>query len=344
MNEQPDSPAPRTYRAAASAERARRPGAAVWLAALAVVLAPLAVLAAPADEALELCHRAAFTDDRRALALVEAGLRRATVAAAVTADDPAAHFAVFCNLAKRMRLLGLGLRTLLDLRRAHRALDRSLALDPDYADALAGKGALLYFTPSLAGGDAAQGERLIRGVLARDPGNPTRLVLVAALAQRGAIAAAEREARRAVIADRQRTPHARAAQRALLDHLCGQSWPAGIAAALASACRGPSRDHGHSPACRAERNAPHPRRCGGRDRPAADADDLTITRSFTHAHPHHPPPFAGPGDRARPGRCHRRDGGRRGQHQQRSDRRRRPPGATRLRPGGVRHQRRADRR
>ncbi len=196
MNEQPESLAPHAYCAAASAERARRPGATACLAALVVVLAPPALLAAPADKALAICHRAAFTDDRRALELVEAGLRRATVAAAVTPNDPAAHFAVFCNLAKRM-------------------------------------------------------------------------VLAAALAQRGAIAAAEREARRAVIVDRQRTPHARAAQRALLDHLCGQSWPASVAAALMSACHGAAHDHGPSPACRAERDASHHRRRGGNDRLAA---------------------------------------------------------------------------
>lgn len=88
------------------------------------------------------------------------------------------------------------------------------------------------------GGAAPQGERLIRRALARDPDNPTRLVLVAALAERGALGAAEREARRAVIADRQRAPHARAAHRALLDHLCGQPRPARIAAALAPACHG----------------------------------------------------------------------------------------------------------
>ena len=57
-------------------------------------------------------------------------------------QDAVAHFAVFCNLGKRLQMKrdALGLfATLGELGRAQREIDIALALAPDYSAALAAK-------------------------------------------------------------------------------------------------------------------------------------------------------------------------------------------------------------
>src|SRR5262245_35965053 len=131
-----------------------------------------------AHQALALCQRA----DAVPLALREAILTRGLdlAQAAVEADDgdAAAHFAVFCNLGKRLRLSGPSLRRLAEVRRLRHEIDRTLELAPDDPDALLGKGAMLLQAPRVLGGDPAAGARLIER--ARAVGAPRELVAQAA--------------------------------------------------------------------------------------------------------------------------------------------------------------------
>lgn len=192
---------------------------------------------AGANAALEFCRRASFVPRETALALVERGIALAGTATAETPNDKVAHFALFCNLARRMSLAGIGIRTMRDLLRARRALERSLQIDPIYVDALAARGALLYYSPRLTGGDAAAGERVIREVLATHPENPVRLVLVELLVDRSDVGEARREARRSLAAlEASADPTVHAGARALLDHLCAREWPTPVAEVLRTSC------------------------------------------------------------------------------------------------------------
>src|SRR5205085_5764663 len=77
-------------------------------------------------------------------------------------------------------------------------LDKALALDPHYANALAAKGGVLLDLPSLLGGDAREGLRLLRRANELNPGGVgTRVSLAKALAHDGAIDEARLQARRA---------------------------------------------------------------------------------------------------------------------------------------------------
>ena len=124
-----------------------------------------------ARAAIEICQRAdtAAADERAAL--LEAGLARAELAVAANPQDPVAHFAIFCNLGRDLshrsawRLLG----TLGDLRRARNAIDLALTLAPDYAPALAAKGAMLTQLPGMLGGDRDEGIRLLLRAVALSP-------------------------------------------------------------------------------------------------------------------------------------------------------------------------------
>jgi tetratricopeptide (TPR) repeat protein len=145
----------------------------------AAVLLTLVVSAAGAEEsgtalavaALAVCRA---TDDLpladRATSL-ERGLALAEQAVETRPDDPVAHFAVFCNLGRRVQLEGLSARLLGDVRRLRRHIDQAVELAPDWPDALAGKGAFLLALPGLLGGDRDEGERLLRRAVELDPTN-----------------------------------------------------------------------------------------------------------------------------------------------------------------------------
>ena len=123
-----------------------------------------------AQEALDLCHRAdePRPDDERAemlsrgSALAEAALRE-------DERDVLAHFALFCNLGRRIRHGGFTVGLPFDVRRALRAIDRAAVLAPADPDVLTAKGAVLIELPPLLGGDAARGEEWLRRALAVDP-------------------------------------------------------------------------------------------------------------------------------------------------------------------------------
>jgi cytochrome c-type biogenesis protein CcmH/NrfG len=93
-----------------------------------------------------------------------------------------------------MRARGASVSNLGAIGRLRRAIDRALALVPDYLDALVGKAAVLLNLPRLLGGNPREGEQLLRHVLDVDPGHAiARLFLAQALAERGARVEARRQ-------------------------------------------------------------------------------------------------------------------------------------------------------
>jgi len=150
-------------------------------------------------EALELCHRADDAPEGERAALLDRALAQAERAIAADDGDALAHFAVFCSLGGKMRRAGASVGALAELRRLRREIDRTLELAPDFADALAGKGALLLDAPRLLGGDPKDAERQLRRALEIDPDYlGPRLDLARALRARGAKDEAHAEAERAL--------------------------------------------------------------------------------------------------------------------------------------------------
>jgi tetratricopeptide (TPR) repeat protein len=189
--------------------------------ALAVALAVTAVARAAdpppspqADEAIALCERSrepGDPDEQRRLR--ERGLALAEQAVAADDHDPRAHFAVFCNVGSEMQAAGLSPRNLVAVRRLRREIDRTVALAPHWSDALFAKGRLLLELPRVMGGDAAEGERLLREALRIDPDYVNaRLHLAQALAARGAHAEAQAEPRRALASAERKGDHDGAAE------------------------------------------------------------------------------------------------------------------------------------
>jgi hypothetical protein len=144
-----------------------------WTIAAVLLLGPMA--SARSDtlpgsprglEALALCRFAAEEPDTSArVALLDRGLALAEAAVASDDADAAAHFAVFCNLGRRLQLHPLSFGSLMSIRRVRREIDRTLALTPDAPGVLTAKGTMLLELPGLLGGDAAEGERLLRRAL-----------------------------------------------------------------------------------------------------------------------------------------------------------------------------------
>jgi Flp pilus assembly protein TadD len=122
---------------------------------------------------------------------------------------------------EQARLSGVSLTSLFGARRMRREVDRTLALAPDFADALLGKGALLSELPRLLGGDPAEGERLVRRALAVDPDYfGARMRLARILAGQGRRAEARAEAGRALeTAEREQDAEDAAEARRLLAEL-----------------------------------------------------------------------------------------------------------------------------
>jgi hypothetical protein len=97
----------------------------------------------------------------------------ALAAQAVALDDgsAAAHFAVVCNLGENLRLDGEKITSVLGLRR--------LMNEVDHVNAMATKGNLLLRLPRMLGGDAKEGERLLREVVRRDENALTSRITLA---------------------------------------------------------------------------------------------------------------------------------------------------------------------
>jgi hypothetical protein len=122
-------------------------------------------------EALALCNAAAHQDERGARsALLDRGLALAQTAVDADDADAAGHFALFCNLGRRLQLHPLGLGSLAAVRRVRHAIDRALELAPRSATVLTAKGIMLLELPRLFGGDRDEGWRLLRRALEIAPG------------------------------------------------------------------------------------------------------------------------------------------------------------------------------
>jgi tetratricopeptide (TPR) repeat protein len=150
---------------------------AVFVAAAAIVSmagAPVqATVAAQEDateESLELCHRAERSP-QRAEELLERSLRLAEEALAADESNARAHLALFCSLGKQLETGGIGFGALGKVRRLRKEIDLALELDPDDADILAAKGAMLVELPSMFGGDVEEGAALLQRSLAIRSGN-----------------------------------------------------------------------------------------------------------------------------------------------------------------------------
>jgi len=98
----------------------------------------------------------------------ERGEALASQAVALDEGSAAAHFAVVCNLGEMLRLDGERITSVLGLHRLMNEVNRTLELDPNHVNAMATKGNLLLRLPRMFGGDAKEGERLLREVVRRD--------------------------------------------------------------------------------------------------------------------------------------------------------------------------------
>jgi tetratricopeptide (TPR) repeat protein len=139
-------------------------------------------LAGTAAEALALCEQADQLSSAERWAVLARGLARAEEAVRVNPQDAVAHFAVFCNLGRRleMKRRGEGLfATLGELGRAQKEIDTALVLAPDYPAALAAKGEMLVELPRFFGGDPREGKRLLRRAVALDPDDPRMRLMLA---------------------------------------------------------------------------------------------------------------------------------------------------------------------
>jgi tetratricopeptide (TPR) repeat protein len=138
-------------------------------------------------ESLALCRSAEIHSGAEADGLLTRGLALAERAIDADPRDALGHFALFCNLGRRVQATGLGFATPLAAFRAIRALDAALALAPDDADVVTAKGVLLLQLPRLLGGDHARGEEWLRRALALDPHHElARSYLAETLAEHGA--------------------------------------------------------------------------------------------------------------------------------------------------------------
>ena len=146
-----------------------------------------------ARRAMDLCERAETqADDDRVEALTR-GLALAEAAVAADERDGLAQFALFCNLARRVRGAGIGLSSPFEVVRAIRALERAVVLAPSDPDVMTAKGALLIELPPLLGGDAAEGRAWLRRALAVAPDHATARAYLGA--DLGADAAVRRASR-----------------------------------------------------------------------------------------------------------------------------------------------------
>ena len=159
---------------------------------------PEAVVPDAARDAIAACAEAetAGADDRPAL--LEQAVTLAEQALRDAPSSPSAQFALFCALGKRTADAGLSLRTLWAVPRLRDASERALALAPGWPDAMAARGAFLFYLPRVFGGDPATGEDLLREALRRDPDNADAHAIFAdVLLRQGRDAESRAEAARA---------------------------------------------------------------------------------------------------------------------------------------------------
>jgi len=132
-----------------------------------------------ARRALELCRAAEERTGAEKAELLARGLQLAEAAVQADDRDAAAHFAVFCNLGRRLEGDGVGLRSLLAVRRLRAEIDAALAHAPGDPDVLLAKAAFLLRLPRLLGGDPEEGERLLQQALRAAPDHPVATAIAA---------------------------------------------------------------------------------------------------------------------------------------------------------------------
>lgn len=156
---------------------------------------------AAAADALRLCHASVREQGGARMALLVQGLALAESALAADERDARAHFAVFCNLGRKVQNEGLRFSHLAAARRLRREIDRTLALAPEAPDPLVAKAEFLLALPRFFGGDPREAERLARRAVTLAPDLVVaRVTLARTLAARGARAEAREELRRALLA------------------------------------------------------------------------------------------------------------------------------------------------
>jgi hypothetical protein len=126
-----------------------------------------------ARHALDFCQQADVEPGEASVRMLARGLALAEAAVAEDDGDALGHFALFCNLARRLRHDGLRLGSPFEVWRALRALDRAVALAPVDPDVMTAKGALLIELPPLLGGDAEEGQAWLRRALVIAPDHAT---------------------------------------------------------------------------------------------------------------------------------------------------------------------------
>jgi hypothetical protein len=140
----------------------------------------------PAQESFVLCQLAEQTSGEARVELLTRGVELAEAAVAADRRDALAHFALFCNLGRRVQGDGVTFGRAVAVYRALRAIDTALELAPDDPDVIAAKGALLVQLPPLLGGDEVRGEQCLRRALSLDPNHgAARGYLAEVLAHRG---------------------------------------------------------------------------------------------------------------------------------------------------------------
>jgi tetratricopeptide (TPR) repeat protein len=193
----------------------------VLAGALSLDRPPAAAESAKAEQAIEICDSVGDVPKDEGLERAEKGLALAEQALAENDQSAEAHYAVFCNLGRQIENASINTSTLSSLKRVRREVDRALELNPDYVEALMGKGSLLINTPRFFGGDVAGGEKLLRRAIELDPNHvQAHLQLAKSLAARGAKAEARAEAQKALeLAEAKKKAETAADARAVLAKL-----------------------------------------------------------------------------------------------------------------------------
>jgi len=138
------------------------------------------------ETALALCQQSDQFSGTEKQDVLTRGLELAQAAVEANPSDARAHFAVFCNLGKKIQSRTLGLGDLREIDRLRAEIDTALALAPNDTEAMVAKGAMLLELPWFLGGDRRRGEELLCTALNHEPANPAaRRYLVEAVRARG---------------------------------------------------------------------------------------------------------------------------------------------------------------
>lgn len=113
----------------------------------------------------------ACEDDATKLGFYQSGKELAERAVKEDERNPEAHFALFANWGRWLQTDGW-LKNSIYLPSLWRELDRTLALDPNHADAIAAEGGLYLQLPRFLGGDVVKAQALLERAVVLDPESP----------------------------------------------------------------------------------------------------------------------------------------------------------------------------